>query len=278
MKWIPNLCKLLLQAWLHQNIRFLLFVFFILPLENSCSLIWSCCTVHGHSGRGGAIGSIPDSWRCRLKCSRSSFGTCVKADMSTTFEWSELTSGATLWSVCSEDVGSHYSTLYPTMKEVYLKLLSAGLRALVYNGDTDMACNFLGDQWFVEDLGFEVRPWLFSFSFPLMNGIDFTFKCAVNVCFSADHTLPALDVWAPGRRLLSTVWKPHFPDSEGNNFRVLFSSSVYSHGFIFFSCPFSGCGSHGSSVGSRPSISLFSVLPEQRVLLSACVAHLHSPL
>lgn len=105
--------------------------------------------------------------------------------MSTTFEWSELTSGATLWSVCSEDVGSHYSTLYPTMKEVYLKLLSAGLRALVYNGDTDMACNFLGDQWFVEDLGLEVQPWLFSFSFPLMNGIDFTYKCAVNVCFQS---------------------------------------------------------------------------------------------
>uniref|UniRef100_A0A3B5AFW3 Carboxypeptidase n=1 Tax=Stegastes partitus TaxID=144197 RepID=A0A3B5AFW3_9TELE len=39
------------------------------------------------------------------------------------------------------------------MKDVYLKLLSLGLRALVYNGDTDMACNFLGDRWFVEDLG-----------------------------------------------------------------------------------------------------------------------------
>lgn len=42
------------------------------------------------------------------------------------------------------------------MKEVYLKLLSLGLRALVYNGDTDMACNFLGDQWFVEDLDMKV--------------------------------------------------------------------------------------------------------------------------
>lgn len=60
-------------------------------------------------------------------------------------------------SSCSDEVGRGYNTLYETMKEVYLKLLSRGLRALVYNGDTDMACNFLGDQWFVEDLGLEVR-------------------------------------------------------------------------------------------------------------------------
>lgn len=60
------------------------------------------------------------------------------------------------WFVCSDDVGAHYSILYASMKDVYLKLLSVGLRALVYNGDTDMACNFLGDQWFVEDLGLEV--------------------------------------------------------------------------------------------------------------------------
>lgn len=83
-------------------------------------------------------------------------------------------------------MGNRYSTLYPSMKDVYLKLLSAGLRALVYNGDTDMACNFLGDQWFVEDLGIEVWPLLFRFSFPfLMNRIDFTFKCMANVCFQA---------------------------------------------------------------------------------------------
>lgn len=59
------------------------------------------------------------------------------------------------WDICSDEVGSQYTTKYPTVKGVYLKLLSLGLRALVYNGDTDMACNFLGDQWFVEDLGLE---------------------------------------------------------------------------------------------------------------------------
>lgn len=58
--------------------------------------------------------------------------------------------------LCSDDVAEQYTTLYSTMKEVYLKLLSLGLQALVYNGDTDMACNFLGNQWFVEDLGLKV--------------------------------------------------------------------------------------------------------------------------
>lgn len=58
--------------------------------------------------------------------------------------------------LCSDDVGNQYRTIYETVKDVYVKLLALGLRALVYNGDTDMACNFLGDQWFVEQLGQKV--------------------------------------------------------------------------------------------------------------------------
>lgn len=56
----------------------------------------------------------------------------------------------------SDAVGNQYHTIYETVKDVYQKLLALGLRALVYNGDTDMACNFLGDQWFVEQLGQKV--------------------------------------------------------------------------------------------------------------------------
>lgn len=68
------------------------------------------------------------------------------------------------WNVCSDEVGNLYNNTYETMKEVYQKLLSLGLRVLVYNGDTDMVCNFLGGQWFVDDLGLkattEYQHWL----------------------------------------------------------------------------------------------------------------------
>jgi len=37
------------------------------------------------------------------------------------------------------------------------------LPILIYNGDTDMVCNFLGDEWFVDDLNRPITksraPW-----------------------------------------------------------------------------------------------------------------------
>ncbi|NXQ12550.1 PPGB protein, partial [Peucedramus taeniatus] len=71
------------------------------------------------------------------------------------------------WQVCSFDVNRNYKRLYMQMNEQYLKLLGATkYRILVYNGDVDMACNFLGDEWFVDSLCQKVqvarRPWLYT--------------------------------------------------------------------------------------------------------------------
>ncbi|XP_062853569.1 lysosomal protective protein [Trichomycterus rosablanca] len=70
------------------------------------------------------------------------------------------------WEICSAEVNLNYDRIFMDVKKQYLKLLSAlKYRVLVYNGDVDMACNFLGDEWFVESLQQEVqvqrRPWLY---------------------------------------------------------------------------------------------------------------------
>ncbi|XP_069031826.1 lysosomal protective protein [Embiotoca jacksoni] len=71
------------------------------------------------------------------------------------------------WVICSSEVNLNYGRLYLDVRKQYLKLLSAlKYRVLVYNGDVDMACNFLGDEWFVESLQQQVevqrRPWLYD--------------------------------------------------------------------------------------------------------------------
>ncbi|XP_060591546.1 lysosomal protective protein-like isoform X2 [Ruditapes philippinarum] len=67
------------------------------------------------------------------------------------------------WDVCSAVVGGGYVRLYNDVTMFYRKVLDAGKKVLVYNGDVDMACNFLGDEWFVEALNLPVvterKPW-----------------------------------------------------------------------------------------------------------------------
>nr|XP_002130105.1 lysosomal protective protein [Ciona intestinalis] len=72
--------------------------------------------------------------------------------------------GLPTWAVCSDAVGASYQRLYDDMYSQYHQLLKhPNFRILVYNGDTDMACNFLGDQWFVDGLKLTStmshRPW-----------------------------------------------------------------------------------------------------------------------
>jgi hypothetical protein len=50
------------------------------------------------------------------------------------------------WQFCSDVVGDNYDTTYTTMLPIYQKLISAGLRVLVYSGDNDMAVNTLGTE------------------------------------------------------------------------------------------------------------------------------------
>uniref|UniRef100_A0A2P2HX72 Carboxypeptidase n=1 Tax=Hirondellea gigas TaxID=1518452 RepID=A0A2P2HX72_9CRUS len=59
------------------------------------------------------------------------------------------------WEICNDEVNAKFVRQYSDMAAQYKTLQAAGVRGLVYNGDVDMACNFIGDQWFVESLNFK---------------------------------------------------------------------------------------------------------------------------
>uniref|UniRef100_A0A1I8A8H4 Carboxypeptidase n=1 Tax=Steinernema glaseri TaxID=37863 RepID=A0A1I8A8H4_9BILA len=56
------------------------------------------------------------------------------------------------WTDCNDTINAIYTQQHNDTGDVFDHIYSSGypLRVLIYNGDIDTACNFLGDQWFVE--------------------------------------------------------------------------------------------------------------------------------
>ncbi|CAH8855644.1 unnamed protein product [Trichobilharzia szidati] len=56
------------------------------------------------------------------------------------------------WEVCSDAVYAVYKRNYVDLSQQYKKIIESKVPILIYNGDIDMVCNFIGDEWFVDDL------------------------------------------------------------------------------------------------------------------------------
>ncbi|KAM4691128.1 lysosomal protective protein-like [Rhinophrynus dorsalis] len=69
------------------------------------------------------------------------------------------------WEICNDAVFANYNREVTTVENQYRDLLKK-YRILVYVGDVDMACNFLGAQWFVDSLNLKVkkdyRSWIYN--------------------------------------------------------------------------------------------------------------------
>ena len=67
------------------------------------------------------------------------------------------------WSVCSQAVSKGYQAKKATVAPEIKQLAKAGVRGLMYNGDTDLSCGWLSAMWFLEGLGIKsegkLRPW-----------------------------------------------------------------------------------------------------------------------
>ncbi|XP_073540002.1 lysosomal protective protein-like isoform X1 [Phyllobates terribilis] len=71
------------------------------------------------------------------------------------------------WETCNDEVFRNFEIEIESARDQYLQLLNKKkYRILVFSGDTDMACNFLGIEWFVHDLDLEVEksyhPWMYK--------------------------------------------------------------------------------------------------------------------
>ncbi|XP_070574652.1 lysosomal protective protein-like [Ptychodera flava] len=104
------------------------------------------------------------------------------------------------WEMCSDEVGNNYQIIYRSMYDQFKTLLTQ-YRGMVYNGDTDMACNFLGDQWFVESLKLNEtqkrQQWIYNNQ---VAGFYHKFDRLTYVTVKgAGHMVPQ---WKPGQSLL----------------------------------------------------------------------------
>ncbi|CAH8865463.1 unnamed protein product [Trichobilharzia szidati] len=70
------------------------------------------------------------------------------------------------WDICSDEVNVNYIRTYKDLSEQYMKLLQSSIPTLIYNGDIDVAYNYLGGEMFVDNLKLKPtlsrRYWLYT--------------------------------------------------------------------------------------------------------------------
>ena len=77
------------------------------------------------------------------------------------------------WQDCNDEINMYYHQLHNDTTPVFDSIIGSNypLRILIYNGDADMACQFKGDEWFIERLAYNHefmpvmarKPWYYKY-------------------------------------------------------------------------------------------------------------------
>lgn len=96
------------------------------------------------------------------------------------------------WTTCNPHITTTYVHEFKSMRQTIQYLHKKGLRILIYNGDADYMCAYLGDHWFVESLGLRTtkayQPWMYKDQIGgYMKGFDNLIFATIR---GAGHTVP----------------------------------------------------------------------------------------
>jgi len=131
------------------------------------------------------------------------------------------------WAICSDVL--HYTKLYDTMYDVYQEIFTyPNVRGISYNGDTDMACNFLGNEWFAESLNRDVeeyyQPWHLKGSGQISGFVKKYDRFTYYTVKGAGHMVPQ---WRPDEALYILLDLLNLPERQRKQFeRQLFEHLV----------------------------------------------------
>ncbi|KAI6243639.1 Carboxypeptidase [Aphelenchoides fujianensis] len=121
------------------------------------------------------------------------------------------------WTDCNDDINQNYIQQYNSTDDVFDDIINSGLklRILVYNGDLDLACNMIGDQWFIEKTAarnglsvskkhtaWQVRNQIAGYAKQFANDQVTIDLLTVKVCTLLCFSLPSIDYWA------ADIWFP----------------------------------------------------------------------
>ena len=98
-----------------------------------------------------------------------------------------------VWDMCSDDVTSNYVISQEASYYLYPKLIAAGIKIMVFSGDTDMAVPFNGSQRRIDSLKLEIMsPWRSWRAFNDMTSIAGYRTIYKGITFV---TVKELDIW-----------------------------------------------------------------------------------